>query len=171
MLVLRCAYGKLLQGVGQLWGACRCRGSIRMEPVIPVSGIVKDVSSNLAGTHQGPLELRSFSSSTIGNDSTTIKAVKLLLFSVLRRLLPWWWFSRSVVSISCSLMDCSPPGSSVHGISQARTLEWAAVPFSGDLPNPQSNPGLLRCRQIEPPGKPETPFERKQLRSQRELGN
>ena len=43
MLVLRCAYGKLLQGVGQLWGACRCRGSIRMEPVIPVSGIVKDV--------------------------------------------------------------------------------------------------------------------------------
>ena len=27
-------------------------------------------------------------------------------------------------------MDCSPPGSSVHGILQARILEWAAVPFS-----------------------------------------
>ena len=26
--------------------------------------------------------------------------------------------------------DCSPPGSSVHGISQARILEWVATPFS-----------------------------------------
>ena len=30
----------------------------------------------------------------------------------------------------CNPMDCSPPGSSVHGILQARTLEWIAVPFS-----------------------------------------
>ena len=29
-----------------------------------------------------------------------------------------------------------PPGSSVHGILQARTLEGAAVPFSRDLPDP-----------------------------------
>ena len=28
-------------------------------------------------------------------------------------------------------MDCSPPGSSVYGILQARTLEWVASPFSG----------------------------------------
>ena len=27
-------------------------------------------------------------------------------------------------------MDCSPPGSTVHGIVQARTLEWSAIPFS-----------------------------------------
>ena len=27
-------------------------------------------------------------------------------------------------------MDCSPPGSSVHGISQARILEWVAIPLS-----------------------------------------
>ena len=27
------------------------------------------------------------------------------------------------------LMDCSPPGSSVHGILQARILEWAAISF------------------------------------------
>ena len=27
-------------------------------------------------------------------------------------------------------MDCSPPGSSVHGILQARRLEWVAIPFS-----------------------------------------
>ena len=27
-------------------------------------------------------------------------------------------------------MDCSPPGSSIHGISQARVLEWGAIAFS-----------------------------------------
>ena len=31
----------------------------------------------------------------------------------------------------CNPMDCSPPGSSVRGISQARTLEWVAIPFFG----------------------------------------
>ena len=30
----------------------------------------------------------------------------------------------------CSPMDCSLPGSSVHGISQARVLEWVAISFS-----------------------------------------
>src|SRR5574340_331024 len=30
----------------------------------------------------------------------------------------------------CDPMDCSPPGSSVHGIFQARVLEWAAIAFS-----------------------------------------
>ena len=33
----------------------------------------------------------------------------------------------SVVSDSVRPMDCSPPGSSVHGISQARVLEWVAM--------------------------------------------
>ena len=30
-------------------------------------------------------------------------------------------------STLCDLMDCSPPGSSVHGILQARLLEWVAI--------------------------------------------
>ena len=30
----------------------------------------------------------------------------------------------------CDPMDCSPPGSSVHGNSQARILEWVVIPFS-----------------------------------------
>ena len=30
----------------------------------------------------------------------------------------------------CDAMDSSPPGSSVHGIFQARILEWVAIPFS-----------------------------------------
>ena len=38
--------------------------------------------------------------------------------------------SRSIMFNSRDPMDCSPPGSSVCGISQARTLEWAAISFS-----------------------------------------
>ena len=34
-------------------------------------------------------------------------------------------------------MDCSPPGSSSHGILQARTLEWVAIPFSRGSPQPR----------------------------------
>ena len=33
-------------------------------------------------------------------------------------------------STLCNPMDCSPPGSSVHGIFQARILEWVASAFS-----------------------------------------
>ena len=38
-------------------------------------------------------------------------------------------------------MDCSLPGSSVHGILQARILEGVVIPFSRDLPGPGIEPG------------------------------
>ena len=41
----------------------------------------------------------------------------------------------SVASDSFVAPWTSPPGSSVRGISQARTLEWAAIPFSRGLPS------------------------------------
>ena len=37
----------------------------------------------------------------------------------------------------CDPMDCSPPDSSVHGISQARILEWVAIPFSRGSSQPR----------------------------------
>ena len=40
----------------------------------------------------------------------------------------------------CDRMDYSPPGSFVHGILQARILEWVAVPSSRDLANPRIEP-------------------------------
>ena len=41
----------------------------------------------------------------------------------------------------CNPMDCSPPGFSVHGIFQARILEWFAMPSSsGELPDPGIEP-------------------------------
>ena len=45
------------------------------------------------------------------------------------------------MSNSCDPTDCSPPGSSVRGISQARILEWLAISFSRDLPDPGIEPG------------------------------
>ena len=48
----------------------------------------------------------------------------------------WWWFSRQVVSDSCDPMDCSLPGSFVHGFS--RQEYWSGLPFPspGDHPDP-----------------------------------
>ena len=43
----------------------------------------------------------------------------------------------------CNPMDCSLPGSSVHWIFQAIVLEWIAISFSRDLPNPGIEPWSL----------------------------
>ena len=62
-----------------------------------------------------------------------------------------------VVALSCSTLcdfrDCSLPGSSVHGILQARVLEWVAMPSSRGSSWPKDqvhvlNPGLPHCTQI-----------------------
>ena len=53
---------------------------------------------------------------------------------------------------------CSPPGSSVLEILQARILEWVAIPFSRDLPDPGIEPvsPVLKANSVpsEPPAKP-----------------
>ena len=56
-------------------------------------------------------------------------------------------------------MDCSPPGSSVHGDSPGKSTGVGChTLLQGILPTQGSNPGLLHCRRIlyqaEPPGKP-----------------
>ena len=47
----------------------------------------------------------------------------------------------------CDSMDCSLPGSSVHGILQARILEWAAVPSSrgSSQPRDQTRISYVSC--------------------------
>ena len=52
--------------------------------------------------------------------------------------------------------DFSPPGSSVHGVSQARILEWVSIPFSRGFPDPEIEPKSPafagRFYTTEPPG-------------------
>ena len=65
--------------------------------------------------------------------------------------------------ILCDTIDCNPPGFSVHGILQARILEWVAMPSSrGVFLTQRSNPHLLRLLYwqagslpLVPPGKPQ----------------
>ena len=55
-------------------------------------------------------------------------------------------------------MDCSPPGPSVHGILQARILEWVVIPFSrgSSQPKDQSRISCIAGRYLtgEPTGRP-----------------
>ena len=44
------------------------------------------------------------------------------------------------VQLFCDPMDCSPLGSSVHGISQEKIQKQATIPSPGDLPNPGIKP-------------------------------
>ena len=64
--------------------------------------------------------------------------------------------SNSVMSL-CSPMGCSPPGSSVHGILQARILEWVATPSSrgSSQPRDQTQSPTLQVDSLpsEPLGK------------------
>ena len=46
--------------------------------------------------------------------------------------------SCSVASDSCDLIDCSLPGSSVHGIFQGQILEWVAISFSRGSSQPRN---------------------------------
>ena len=56
----------------------------------------------------------------------------------------------------CNPMDCSLPGSSVHRIPQARTLEWVDVPFSSGSSQPRDQTQVFcisgRFFTTEPPG-------------------
>ena len=64
-------------------------------------------------------------------------------------------------SLQSCLTLCSPPGSSVHGILQARTLEWVAIPFSRGSSQPRdwTRISYISCTAgrfitTEPPGRP-----------------
>ena len=60
--------------------------------------------------------------------------------------------------VVCDPMDCSLLGFSVHGIFQARILEWLPFPSPGDLPEPEIKPGSAALQAdsllIELPGEP-----------------
>ena len=55
----------------------------------------------------------------------------------------------------CNPMDGSLPGSSVHGILQARILQWVAIPFSRDLPDLGIEPRFLALQADSLPSEPQ----------------
>ena len=70
----------------------------------------------------------------------TIPSLSCCHLTLLCRSLGWFlivfWIACSVTLLCptvCDAMDCSTPGSSVHGIFQARRLEWVAISYSSPL--------------------------------------
>ena len=60
--------------------------------------------------------------------------------SVCQKLAIWHLSEGKVAQLCptlCNPMDCSLPGSSVHGILQAKILEWVSVPFSKESSQPR----------------------------------
>ena len=53
-----------------------------------------------------------------------------------RKVVCVWVLVSQLCPTLCHPTDCSPPGTSVHGILQARILEWIAIPFSRGSPQP-----------------------------------
>ena len=60
--------------------------------------------------------------------------------------------SESEVALSCPTlsdpMDCSLPGSSIHGIFQARVPEWGAIAFSNHLEQLSANNSSVQIQSI-----------------------
>ena len=101
-------------------------------------------------SHSLPWTYSSFTALSM-NDNTTCTVIQT-----------WKWkWSRSVAQSCltlCDPMDCSLPGSPVHGIFQARVLEWVAISFSRGSSHPGIEPGspALQADALLPelPGKP-----------------
>ena len=71
---------------------------------------------------------------------------------------PYTRYCASLIHVRlCDPVDCSPPGSSVQGILQARMLEWAAISFSraSSQPRDRTRSPTLQADALtsEPPGK------------------
>ena len=62
----------------------------------------------------------------------------------------------------CDPMNCGLLSSSVHGLLQARTLDWVAIPFPRDLYDPGTEPGPPASQAdslpSEPPGRPSSMY-------------
>ena len=80
----------------------------------------------------------------------SVLAVKPLVFITLKESESESEVAQSCPTL-CNPMDCSPPGSSVHGILQARIKEWFAISSSRGLPDPGIE--LVAPALSEPPGK------------------
>ena len=81
------------------------------------------------------------------HDSTTVEGEERFLFlnwsvdlqcCVSFKCIAQWFRYCCLVAVMSDPMDCSPPGSSVHGIFQARILEWVAISFSKGSSQPRN---------------------------------
>ena len=89
--------------------------------------------------------------------SSSHQVAKVLEFQLQHQFFQWIFRN----DFLCDPLDCSPPGSSAHGIIQARILKWVAMPSSkgSSQPRDRSPASCISCIAggfftTEPPGKP-----------------
>ena len=70
------------------------------------------------------------------SSSTAPFSFCLQSFPALSLTCDWLLVTQSCPTL-CHPMDCSPPGSYVHGINQTKKLEWVAIPFSRESSQPR----------------------------------
>ena len=73
----------------------------------------------------------------------------------------------------CNILDCSQPGSPVHGVLQAKILEWDVISYSRVLTDPGIEPKSLESPALaggfftpEPPGKPYNDYRKRKQAAQ-----
>ena len=99
-----------------------CKGTGRFPPPLPSPAVtIRRGDGGGFRRHPWTLALGPSEALTTFSSSFTALCVQVL----------------SCVLTLCDPMDCSPPGSSVHRILQARILEWLPLPSPGDLPDPE----------------------------------
>ena len=132
-----------------------CGGILELQREIQTSSCVGPMKTNLPFAHSGfpPTFLGSRRRSLprhlglffVSLESRGKKPSQVTLPDQVHRpghtgllLFPFWCLTL------CDPMDCSPPGSSIHGIFQARILEWVAISFSRGSSQPRDRTQVLR---------------------------
>ena len=96
--------------------------------------------------------------SHLGSPTTLVKVKVKSLSRAQLLATPWTGAYQALPSMGFSRQEywsgVPLPGSSIHGIFQPRVLEWVAISFSRDPPNPGIEPGLLHCMQTSHQGSP-----------------
>ena len=86
-----------------------------------------------------------------------VRILSILSESISKPVLVMCVFTKSSLTL-CDPMDCSLPGSLVHGILQARILEWVAISSSRGSSRPRDQTGVFCLAggffTTEPPGRP-----------------
>ena len=102
---------------------------------------------SMDGVAQSRTRLKWLSSKTVKADLQMVTA---------SRVKNWSEVAQSCLTL-CDPMDSSPPGSTIHGIFQARILEWAAISFSRGSSQPRDGTCVSCITDTLPSEPPEKP--------------
>ena len=104
---------------------------------------------------------------TVSNASLRSSNILILLLLMITLFVHVCVLVAQLCPTLCNPTNCTPPGSSVHGILQARILEWVAIPFSrgSSWPRDWTQVSCITGRFFpsEPPGKPQQWIDQHQI--------